>query len=223
MKMSKNLWKSARTCLDRSKRTDMTNVVIIGSGGHAKVVADIIRSNGDRIAGFLDSIYPDGKIFDYTVLGPEDEYTKYEDCSFIVAVGDTAARERISKKLKNVKWYTAIHPSAIVSDLDVVIGEGSVVCANAVINPSAKIGKHCIINTGACVEHDCKIGDFSHVSVGTKLAGKVCVGERNWIGIGAAVREKISICNDCIVGAGAVVVKDLVESGTYIGVPAKKR
>lgn len=201
----------------------MKNVMVIGSGGHAKVVADIIKCNGDYIVGFLDSVYPNGKIFDYNVLGPDDEYVKYMDCWFVVAVGDTAARERIAKKLKNVKWYTAIHPSAIISRLDVTIGEGAVVCANAVINPSATIGSHCIVNTGACVEHDCKIGEFSHIAVGAKLAGKVRVGKRTWVGIGAAVRDKISICDDCIVGAGAVVVKDIVEPGTYIGVPARQR
>ena len=106
--------------------------------------------------------------------------------------------------------------------MDVEIGQGTVVMANAVINAGARIGAHCIINTSAVVEHDNRIADFVHISVGAKLAGTVSVGKRSWVGIAACVSNNIHICDDCMIGAGAVVIKDIEESGTYVGVPVKK-
>ena len=94
--------------------------------------------------------------------------------------------------------------------------------ANAVINPAANIGKHCIINTSAVVEHDNRISDFVHVSVGAKLGGTVSIGEHTWVGIGANVSNNVSICDHCMIGAGTVVIHDIKESGTYVGVPARK-
>lgn len=99
--------------------------------------------------------------------------------------------------------------------------QGTVVMANAVINPGAVIGKHCIINTGAIVEHDNTIEDYVHVSVGAKLAGNVHVGRKTWVGIGATVKNNVSVCEDCMIGAGAVVINNIVEKGTYIGIPAR--
>ena len=93
---------------------------------------------------------------------------------------------------------------------------------NAVINAGAKIGEHCIINTGAIVEHDNILENYVHISVGAKLAGTAHVGIATWIGIGASVSNNLSICENCMIGAGAVVVKDITESGTYIGVPARR-
>ena len=93
---------------------------------------------------------------------------------------------------------------------------------NAVINARSKIGKHCIINTASVVEHDNEIGDFTHVSVGAKLGGTTTTGKKCWIGIGATIKNNISICGDVLIGAGAVVVKNVDEKGTYIGIPCKK-
>lgn len=94
--------------------------------------------------------------------------------------------------------------------------------ANAVVNPSAKIGKHCIINTGAIVEHDNVLGDYVHLSPNATLTGGATVGECTHIGAGASTKQVISITNNCVIGAGASVVKDITESGTYVGVPARK-
>lgn len=108
------------------------NVVIIGTGGHAKVVADIVSCSNDNVVGFLDGINPKGEFLGYTVLGSDDDYANYLDCKFIVAIGDPNVRERIVKKLNNnnVLWYTAIHPNSVVSKLDTFIGEGTIICAN---------------------------------------------------------------------------------------------
>lgn len=198
-------------------------VIVIGASGHGKVVADIVRRSGDTLLGFLDdnaALPPE--IAGIPVLGGIADHAKYPDASFVIAIGNAAVRAQIARRLDGVRWYTAIHPSAVVSALDTQIGAGSVVMANAVVNPSAHIGKHCIINTSAVVEHDGRIGDFAHISVGAKLGGTVSVGAHTWLGIGAAVSNNISICDHCTIGAGAVVIRDIEESGTYVGVPARK-
>lgn len=201
----------------------MEKVIIIGAGGHAKVVADIIFRCGGTVQGFLDDGIAAGNIIlGKPVFGKIADIEKYKnDYSFIVGIGDNKTRERIANG-NELRWYTAVHPSAVVAG-SVQIGEGSVIMPNAVINVSSKIGKHAIINTGAIVEHDNLIGDYAHISPNAVLGGNVSVGKRTHIGIGAAVKNNIAICPDCIIGVGSVVVKNIEESGTYMGVPAKKR
>lgn len=198
-------------------------VVIIGASGHGKVIADIIVSSGDTVKGFLDdSDDVQGKlIIGFPVLGKTADYANYKDCEFVIAIGNPYVREKIANELP-VKWYTAIHPNAIISKLDVEIGEGTVIMANAVVNPSAKIGKHCIINTGAIVEHDNILDDYVHLSPNVTLAGIVKVGKSTHIGAGSCTKQVINIASDCIIGAGSVIVRDITESGTYVGVPARK-
>lgn len=198
------------------------NVVIIGASGHGKVIADIVVKSGDNAVGFLDDGIEKGfDIAGIKVLGKTEDYIDYKDCKFIIAIGNPYIREKISSKLC-VNWYTAIHPTAVISSLGVEIGEGTAIMANAVINSSAKIGKHCIINTGAIVEHDNILENYVHISPNASLAGNVKVGKMTHIGIGACVKNNLYITNDCIVGAGSTVVKNIKESGTYVGVPARK-
>ena len=199
----------------------MKKVIIIGTGGHAKVVADIVLSNNDTIYGFLTS---DENILTFLgkpVLGTEEDYAQYKDCHFIIAIGNQNVRERIANSMKMVNWYTAIHPSCVISSINTRIGEGCVISANAVINANATIGKHSIINTNATVEHDNIIEEFAHISVGAKLGGNVFIGRKTWVGIGATVKNSVSVCNDCMIGAGAVVVKNIDNSGVFVGVPAR--
>jgi len=197
-------------------------VIIIGASGHGKVIADIVISSGDTVLGFLD----DGKkkgtdIIGFDVLGTTDDYINFPNAEFVIAIGNPDIRKRIAEKLP-VKWYTAIHPRATISKLDVSIGEGTVIMANAVVNPSAKIGKHCIINTGAIVEHDNHLADYVHLSPNATLAGIVTVGEGTHIGAGATTKQVINIAANCTIGAGAVIVKDITESGVYAGTPARR-
>lgn len=201
----------------------MKKVIIIGASGHGKVVADIIQKSGDKVYGFLDdNTELADEFLGFPILGKIENYKKYKDMAvFIIAIGDAHVRSDISRKLQNVGLYTAIHPTAVISGLDVTIGKGTVIMANAVINPGSCIGDFCIINTGAIVEHDNKIEDYVHVSVGAKLAGTVHVGKNTWIGIGAVVSNNIKICENCVIRAGAVVVESITRSGNYQGVPAK--
>lgn len=192
----------------------MKQVVILGAGGHARVIADTVRACGDEVVAFLDDASDA-----VGSSGPITDCMKYSDCEFIIGIGNAAVREKLSAL--SLKWYTAVHPSAVISD-SAEISEGTVVMPNAVINAGARIGRHCIINTCAVVEHDNIIEDFAHVSVGAKLGGTVSVGRSAWIGIGSTVSNNLKICGGCMIGAGAVVIDDITEKGTYVGVPAKR-
>ena len=179
----------------------MKQVIIIGTGGHAKVVANIIELSGDFVFGYLTADPSVLSFLGKPVLGSDSDYDKWPDHYFIIAIGDQYVREKIASNMLNAKWYTAKHPSAILPKQNFSIGEGSVISANAVINPCSTIGKHCIINTNAVIEHDNDIADFVHISVGAHLAGGVKVGKRTWSGIGACLKDDICICGDCLIGA----------------------
>ena len=189
-------------------------VVILGAGGHAHVIADMVTAQFDEVIAFLDDdeSAPDRK-------GCLKDYKSFADAEFIIGIGDSAAREKIADEF-DVKWYTAIHPGAIISP-SATIGEGTAVMPNAVINARTVIGKHCIINSGAIVEHDNQLSDYVHISVGAKTGGNVSIGRKTWVGIGATVKNGIEICPECVIGAGATVVKDIQTGGIYIGIPAK--
>ena len=198
-----------------------SEVVIIGAGGHGKVIADIVISAGDRVLGFLDD-REGACVKGFSWLGRIEAFSRFPNAEFIAAIGSAELRQRITSELDGVRWYRAVHPQAVVSSLDTEVGEGTAVMAGAVINPGARIGRHCIINTGAIVEHDNEIGDFAHISVGARLAGTVHIGTSTWVGAGATVSNNVTICVGCMIGAGAVVVSDITEPGTYVGVPVRR-
>lgn len=201
-------------------------VVIIGAGGHAKVIADIIEKSGDIVYGFLDDNIEEGTaiIKDYKVLGKVSEcdylQSDYKDLYFIIAIGNNYTRKCIYERY-TLNYYTAIHPNAIIG-MESIIKEGTAIMANACINANAQIGKNCIINTGAIVEHDDIIEDYVHISPNATICGTVKVGAFTHIGAGAIVKNNLEITEDCIIGVGAAVVRNIKEKGTYIGVPSKK-
>lgn len=200
----------------------MKQIVIIGASGHGKVIANIAKLNGYDQILFLDDNLALKECCGYSVCGKTDTFYKY-DCDFFVAIGNALIRKQLSDRLieagKNI--VTLIHPNAVIGE-QVRIGRGTAVMAGAVINSSTSIGIGGIINTCASVDHDCIIGDYVHVSVGAHIAGTVSVGKQSWVGIGAAVINNKVICDNCVIGAGAVVICDIKEAGTYVGVPAKK-
>lgn len=197
------------------KVKDAKDVIVVGAGGNGRVTSEIIAAAGDHFVGFLDD-NPS-----MNVLGCVRDFEKFLDCCFIVAIGNAEIRERIVNMMAGVEWYTAIHPSAIISPT-ATVGLGTAVMPNAVIHTGASVGNHCIINTGAIVEHDNRIEDYVHISVGAKLGGTVRVGKASWIGIGATISNNISVCGGCMVGAGSVVVRDLTYPAIYKGVPARE-
>ena len=200
-------------------------LIIIGASGHGKVVADIaIKLNKWQSIAYFDDDDSIKTCMGLQVIGKTVDVIKYKDkAEFFIAIGNNLIRERIYRELENIgiETITLIHPSAIIGN-DVEIGLGTVVMAGTVINSSSRIGKACIINTSSSVDHDNLIGDFVHIAPGVRLAGTVKVGNGSWLGIGSVVSNNLSICSNCKIGAGAVVVKDIEESGTYIGVPTKR-
>lgn len=203
----------------------MKRLVIIGASGHGKVIADIALLAGYDQVDFLDDNPSVKLVGEYKVLGVSSMAAELSatGCDFVVGIGNAIIREKIQRAIEaaGCNVVTLIHPSAVVA-YDVQIGKGTVVMANAAINPGTVIGDGCIVNTCASVDYDNSIGNFSHISVGAHTAGTVSLGERCWLGIGAVVSNNLSIRSDCMIGAGAVVVKDIVEAGTYVGVPAGK-
>ena len=203
----------------------MKNVIILGASGHAKVIAEIIVKLGDNLVGFLDDnnellnkeVYLEKK-----VLGTLDDIKKYQDNYFIIGIGNNKIRKEISLKYPNLKYYTAIHPNAVIAT-DVKIDVGTVIMPGVVINPGTIIGKHVIVNTSSSIDHDNVISDYVHISPGAHLAGTVKVGERTWICAGVTVINNIMIGENNVIGAGAVVINNVEEgNNTYIGVPIRK-
>lgn len=198
------------------------DVIILGAGGHAKVIADIVEKSNDNLIGFLDDKdVLQGKIIynNKKVIGKINEVINYDNCLFIIGIGNNKIRKEIAKKY-NLNWYTAIHPNAIIAN-DVKIGEGTVIMAGVVINPGTIIGMHCIINTSSSLDHDNIIENYVHISPGATLAGSVTIKEMTWICTGAVIINNITIENNNIIGAGAVVINDIKsQNSTYIGIPA---
>lgn len=204
----------------------MQKLLIIGAGGHGKVVADTAALLGQwsEIA-FLDDRCPDIKqVNTWSVIGKLAQAKQFLDVfsHAVVAIGDNQKRLQLSQEIQALGFIlsTIIHPTAFIAS-NVNIGPGSVVFAQAAINIDARIGMAAIINTGAIVEHDCKLGAGVHISPSAALAGGVLVGDGSWIGLGASVVPKVTIGSQVIVGAGSVIIRDVPSKVTVVGVPAR--
>lgn len=191
---------------------------IIGSGGFGREVKALLLNNNPKyiIDFFVDDEYVDGISKPLSIL----DIHEYE---VIIAIGDPLTRERIYKKLpKETKYFTAIHKSVQILDNNIEIGEGSIICSNVILTTNIIIGKHSQLNLSSTIGHDTIIGDFFTTAPGAKISGNCTIGNRVYFGTNSSVREKITICDDVTIGLNAGVVKNIDESGTYVGVPAKK-
>lgn len=195
-------------------------LVIIGAGGHGKVIADLAVKNGYSDICFVDDNTV-GEWVSYPIVGCVCDVEKLadENTEFVIGIGNNKIRKMIAEKY-SLNWAVLVHPSAQLG-IKTSVGAGTVVMANAVVNADTTIGEHCIINTSAVVEHDNVIGDYVHISPKATLGGTVHIGDSVHVGIGATVIHNIDICSGCVIGAGAVVVKNIDETATYVGVPAK--
>jgi UDP-N-acetylbacillosamine N-acetyltransferase len=214
--------------LAKNASASRKRVFVYGAGGHAKVVAEILRLNGHEVAGFIDNVNPGRRgeaFYGGTILGGEEvlaELLHQGVRSCIVGFGDNRLRLKAAERLKAMGFelLTALHPNAVCA-ADVSIGEGTVVASGAVMGPSSRIGRNAIVNTQASLDHDCVLGDGAHVGPGAIVTGVVEVGECAWIGAGAVIADHKSIGAEAIVGAGAVVVTDVPEAVIVMGVPAR--
>jgi len=203
----------------------MGGLLVLGAGGHAKVVADILTMAGCSVRGFLDD---DQAIWGQTrlglpVLAALAAYAQFTPDGLVVGIGTNQIRQRVVARLGSsttALWRNAIHPQAIIAR-SVRSGSGVVIGAGAIVNPDSLLGDHVIINTGASVDHDCTIGDYTHIAPGVHLAGGVHVGRGVLIGIGASVAPLCTIGDFAVIGAGATVVCDIPAGVVAKGVPAR--
>ena len=200
-------------------------LIIIGASGHGKVVADIaVKMNQWKNIYFLDDDETVKQCLGFNVIGKVNDAVNYKDESdFFVAVGNNKVRKKIMEKIKaqDLNITTLIHPSAAIG-LDVKIDIGSVVMAGSIVNSSSIIGIGCIVNTRSSIDHDCVIEEYIHISPGATIAGSVCIKKNSWLGVGCIVTNNINITDDSVIGAGTVVIRDIITSGTYIGIPARR-
>jgi sugar O-acyltransferase (sialic acid O-acetyltransferase NeuD family) len=204
----------------------MRKLAIYGAGGHGRVVADTASMLGWQGIVFYDDAWPQRQVNSiWPVIGNYENLlanlNKYD--GVIVAIGSCLARLEKTRELNSLHApiISLVHPNAFVSP-NSTLGQGSVVFAGAVINIEAKVGEASIINTSATVDHDCIIAPGVHICPGANLSGGVEVGETSWIGVGSCVRHGIKIGANVMVGAGAIIVKDVPNGVTMVGVAASK-
>lgn len=192
---------------------------LIGAGGFAREVYSSIKQTDNLdLIFFVEDMYwvkNSKNILPLSMFDP----LEYE---IIVAIGDPKTRMEVIKKLpKETKFFTHIHHSCQIFGDDVEIGEGSIICAGTIITTNVKLGKHTHLNLHTSIGHDNIIGDFFTTAPGARVSGNCIIGDRVYMGTNSSIRQKINICDDVVLGLNCGVVKDIVEPGTYVGVPAK--
>lgn len=209
------------------KSNKPSDIVVVGAGGHAKVVIELLRDNDFNVIGCTDRDTTSRKILGVPVIGNDDillQVLREGIKSAFVALGENKLRSTLGQKLWN---YGFMMPS-IISRNSVIsssskIGQGVAIMAGAIINADSEVGDFAIINTNASVDHDCIIGDGSHIAPGATLAGGVRIGSRVLVGIGASVLPDLEIGDDAILGGGSVAIAAIPSNVTAVGHPAKFR
>ena len=196
------------------------NIIIIGAGGHSKVIIDIIRELGNySIVG----IYDDNKTGYFSgikIIGKIAEIDNKKNEYFIIGIGNDKIRKNIAEEYNQLKWATLIHPKTIIAKT-ATIKEGSVVCAGAIIQTEVEVGKHCIINTNCSIDHESTIGDYCSICPSSTICGQVKVGESSFIGANSTIIQTIEIGKECIIGAGSVVIRNIPNNSKAVGNPAR--
>ena len=185
---------------------------LVGYGGHAR---EVMAQIGEKLTCFVDD--------EYVVNGtkPLSEFNPKE-FELMVAVADSQDRYKIVNKLpKETKYFTFIHPTAQIMDDNIEIGEGSFIGANSIITTNIKIGKHCLLNRGNHIGHDCFIGDYFSAMPCAVVGGNVWIDDKVYLGSCSNIKEKIKITSNITIGMNGAVVKNITESGVYVGVPVK--
>jgi sugar O-acyltransferase (sialic acid O-acetyltransferase NeuD family) len=206
--------------------------VILGGGGHARVILDILQASGSvGIYGILDSDSSRwGTEWCGTrVVGGDEQLPaliRRGVTLFAVGlggVGDNRPRQRLFELAleHRLEPLTVIHATAVVSSR-VTVGRGCQLLPGSIVNAGAEVGVNVIVNTGAIIEHDCRLGHHVHVATGARMSGGVHIGDRAHIGTGAVVRQSVSIGSDAVVGAGAVVIADVPPGTVVVGNPARR-
>ena len=208
----------------------MDNLIIIGGGGHAKVIVSILKKvNQFRLIGYVDKV-DRGEILGVKYIGTDEVLEKLfingDVSNAALGIGqlkDTSQRRDIVSRVSRIGYSfpRLISPDAVINE-DVEISDGTVIMDGVVINSGTRIGRFCIINTRASIDHDCRIGDYTHIAPGATLSGGVEVGSDVLIGVGASIVQYKKIVDNVIIGAGSAVCQDVIDQGTYGGIPARK-
>lgn len=208
----------------------VTEIIIVGGGGHGREVACYVReleSQGHaRVIGFVDDRADVVPFDDIPWLGTLDILgdPRFRSTRYITAVGSNRLRRdlvrRIAELAPSMSASTVCSPNAWLGK-QVRIGKGTCIAAGAIVNANAQIGSHSIVNVRASVSHDCQVGDFVNINPAATICGNVHIGAEAYIGAGAVIREKLLIGEGATVGAGAVVVKNVPQGTTVVGVPAR--
>lgn len=197
------------------------SILVVGAGGHAKVVLATLQAMGETVEGCLDDdpAALGRGVLGVPVVGPVARLREHRGTA-VLGIGSNAVRARLAAAYPAVRWTPAVHPTAFVHD-SAQIGPGSVVFAGAVLQPGATVGAHAIVNTGATVDHDSRVGDFAHLAPGVHLSGGVTVETGAMLGVGASAIPGVIVGAWGTVGAGASIVRDLPPNVTSVGVPAR--
>jgi len=205
-------------------------VIIIGGGGHAKVLAETLLRNDQNILGFTD---PDASATLFETipnLGTDAQILTHRAEEILLvnglgSVGDNSARQTIFSTFtaKAYRFSQVIHPRAIISSMDLKLGQGCQTLAGAIINPGARLGDNVFINSQAVIEHDCLIGNHVHISPGAIICGNCSIGEMAYIGASATIKQGVNIGDGAIIAAGAVVIHDVPPHTLVAGVPAQEK
>jgi len=205
-------------------------VIVVGSGGHAAVVADALLACDVPVIGFVDTDPARRGVIvcGLPVLGTEAVLESHSPGTTRLANGiggvrTDALRKPVQERLESHGWqFVAVrHPSAIVSPF-ATIAPGAQLLAGTIVQANARVGKGAIVNTAAVIEHDFELGDFVHVAPRALLCGAVVIGSDSHVGAGAVVRQQVRLGARTMVGAGAVVVSDFDGDGTLVGIPARE-
>ena len=203
--------------------------LIIGAGGHGRVIADVVGALGRDILGYLDQdrAMHGQRIQGLEVLGGDDRLKDYSPDQVVLANGIgwvTSLEPRLQAFTRlsaaGYQFEALVHPSAIVAP-SALLASGAQIMAGAVVQAGARIAENAIVNSGAIIDHDCVIGRHSHVAPGATLCGNVQIGERSFVGAGSTVIQGIKIGNGAFVGAGALVVSDVEDAVRVTSVPAR--
>ncbi len=208
----------------------MRPIIILGGGGHAKVLIESLLLTSADIIGFTskDEGNQIAKAYNIKHLGDDDSLHLFDPKTCLLvngigSIGSPGLRKLIFERYKafHYNFCSVINPNTILSK-NIMFDEGVQVMAGAIVQPRVTIGRNSIINTGSIIEHDCSIGEHVHVAPGVTLSGSVSIGCSTHIGTGAKVIQGVKIGEGCIIGAGAVVIRDVPNGAKVIGVPAKE-
>ena len=197
-------------------------LILVGAGGHAKSVVDSINELEYELCGFIDS-NKEGTHIGLPIFGAElDDIKNYEKFSYFVSIGDIMCRKAWFEKIKERKLniINIVDKTALISST-AMIGVGNFIGKYAIINADSIIGDNNIINTKSLIEHECKIANNCHISTNSVINGNVVVENNVFLGSGSVCNGQLKIGSDSIVGSGSVVIKDVPEKVTVVGVPAK--